>query len=167
MENSIQTVRENLGLTQVEFARLVNIPVKSIRNWEQNIRVPADYIIELVLDYVLRFKNNEANVQDAFYGPSFLEIKKKVKEVAATYNIEKIYLYGSYAKGTQTPESDIDFYMVSEIEDIEYFGVIEELRTSLNKKVDLLSNKTIKKNSPIEKEIERTGILIYERQDIH
>ena len=59
MERSIQIVRENLGLTQVEFARLVNIPVKSIRNWEQNIRVPADYIVELVLDYVLRFQSEQ------------------------------------------------------------------------------------------------------------
>lgn len=167
MGKSIQTVRENIGLTQVEFARLVNIPVKSIRNWEQNIRVPADYIIELVLDYVLRFKNAQANVKEQFHVPSFLQIKEKVKEVATTYNIERVYLYGSYAKGTQTPESDIDFYMVSDIEDIEYFGVIEELRTALNKKVDLLSNKTIKKNSPIEEEIERTGILIYERRKIH
>ncbi|MDY0100622.1 MAG: nucleotidyltransferase domain-containing protein [Bacilli bacterium] len=167
MQNSIQTVRENLGLTQVEFARLVNIPVKSIRNWEQNIRVPADYIIELVLDYVLRLKHDQEQFQEDFYIPSFLQIKEKVKQVVATHNIEKVYLYGSYAKGTQTPESDIDFYMISDIEDIEYFGVIEELRTAVNKKVDLLSNKTIKKNSPIAKEIERTGILIYERRKIH
>lgn len=167
MGKSIQTVRENIGLTQVEFARLVNIPVKSIRNWEQNIRVPADYIIELVLDYVLRLKHDQRQTQEQYYVPSFLIIKEKVNGVAAKYNIEKVYLYGSYAKGTQTPESDIDFYMVSEIEDIEYFGVIEELRTALNKKIDLLSNKTIKKNSPIEKEIERTRILIYERRKIH
>ncbi len=167
MENRIQIVRENLGLTQVDFAKLVNIPVKSIRNWEQRIRVPADYIIELILDYVLRMQNEETNSQKDNYIPSFLVIKEKIKEVVVKYNIERVYLYGSYAKGTQRPESDIDLYMVSDIVDIEYFGVIEHLRGALNKKVDLLSNKTIKKNSPIEEEIERTGILIYERRKIH
>ncbi len=167
MENRIQIVRENLGLTQVDFAKLVNIPVKSIRNWEQRIRVPADYIIELILDYVLRMQNEETNSQKDNYIPSFLVIKEKIKEVVVKYNIERVYLYGSYAKGTQRPESDIDLYMVSDIVDIEYFGVIEHLRGALNKKVDLLSNKTIKKNSPIEEEIERTGILIYERREIH
>lgn len=167
MENRIQIVRENLGLTQVDFAKLVNIPVKSIRNWEQRIRVPADYIIELILDYVLRMQNEEIYSQEHNYIPSFLVIKKKIKEVVLKYKIERVYLYGSYAKGTQRPESDIDLYMVSDIADIEYFGVIEDLRGSLNKKVDLLSNKTVKKNSPIEEEIERTGILIYERRKIH
>lgn len=164
MENRIQIVRENLGLTQVDFAKLVNIPVKSIRNWEQRIRVPADYIIELILDYVLRMQNEETYSQEVNYIPSFLVIKEKINEVVVKYNIERVYLYGSYAKGVQKPESDIDLYMVSDIADIEYFGVIEDLRRALNKKVDLLSNKTIKKNSPIEEEIARTGILIYERR---
>lgn len=166
MENRIQTVRENLGLTQVAFAKLVNIPVKSIRNWEQNIRVPADYIIELVLDYVLRFHYEQSLIEEEKFLPSFLFIKEKIKDVVSGYDIEKVYLYGSYAKGTQREESDIDLFMVSKIEDIEYFAVIEDLRNALNKKVDLLSNKTIKMNSPIAKEIERTGILIYERSKI-
>ena len=53
--------------------------------------------------------------------------------------------------------------MISDIDDLDFFGVIEDLRNVLNKRIDLLSNKTIKKDSPIYKEIERTGILIYER----
>lgn len=164
MENIIQTVRENLGLTQVQLSNLVNVPVKTIRNWEQNIRVPADYIIELVLDYVLRYNGEQISISDENAILSFKTIKDKVAQVAVKYNIEKVYLYGSYAKGRQTSASDIDLYMISDIDDIEYFGVIEDLRTILNKKIDLLSNKTIKKDSPIANEIERTGILIYERR---
>ena len=90
-------------------------------------------------------------------------IKEKVKNVFSKYNIDKAYLYGSYAKGTQTTLSDIDLYMISDIDDLDYFGVIEDLRSILNKRIDLLSNKTVKADSPILKEIERTGILIYER----
>ncbi len=163
MKNNIQTVRENLELTQIELSNILNIPVKTIRNWEQNIRVPSDYIVELIVDRILRQQKEETLKNNDDYTPSFLTIKEKVKNVVSLYNIDKVYLYGSYAKGTETAISDIDLYMISDIDDLDYFGVIEDLRSSLNKKIDLLSNKTIKKDSQIEKEIKKTGILIYER----
>jgi len=163
MKNNIQTVRENLGLTQTELSNILNIPVKSIRNWEQNLRVPSDYMVELIVDRVLRYKNENKVENKENYIPSFLTIKDKVKSVFSNYNIDRVYLYGSYANGTQTPISDIDLYMISDIDDLDFFGVIEDLRNVLNKRIDLLSNKTIKKDSPIYKEIEKTGILIYER----
>ncbi|CDR30612.1 Predicted nucleotidyltransferases [Acholeplasma oculi] len=163
MKNNIQTIRENLGLTQTEFSNKLNIPVKSIRNWEQNIRVPSNYIVEMIADCILRKRLEEYMIYDKHFMPSFLMIKEKVENVFSKYNIDKAYLYGSYAKGTQTPQSDIDLYMISDIDDLDYFGVIEELRTILNKKIDLLSNKTVKSDSPIVNEIKETGILIYER----
>ena len=76
---------------------------------------------------------------------SFIFIKVKVKQVAKNYNIDRVYLYGSYVKGEASNHIDIDLYMISDIEGIDYFGVIEDLRNALNKKVDLLSNKTVKK----------------------
>ncbi|WP_264229371.1 nucleotidyltransferase domain-containing protein [Acholeplasma laidlawii] len=164
MKNNIHTIRENLGLTQTEFSNKLNIPVKSIRNWEQNIRVPSDYIVEMIVDCILRKKLEDNTINDEKYIPSFLMIKEKGKNVFSKYNIDKAYLYGSYAQGTQTPLSDIDLYMISDIDDLDYFGVIEDLRSIVNKRIDLLSNKTVKADSPILNEIERTGILIYERK---
>ncbi len=94
---------------------------------------------------------------------SFITIKNKVSEVIRNYDVDKIYLYGSYAKGEANVDSDIDLYMISNIEGLDYFGLVEDLRNSLNKKIDLLSNKTVKKNSPIEEEIKKTRITIYKR----
>lgn len=164
MKTEIQKVRENLGLSQIELSRLLNIPVKSIRNWENDIRTPSDYIVELMTNTALTLIN-EKNLIDMNEKQvlSFVTIKKRVKSVVANYNIARVYLYGSYAKGTATSDSDIDLYMISDIDGIDYFGLIEELRTILNKNVDLLSNKTIKKNTLIEEEIKKTGVLIYER----
>lgn len=163
MKNSIQALRENLGLTQTALANRLNIPVKTIRNWEQQLREPSSYMTELVIDAMLRKQLDQHLVDDTNYIPSFLTIKEKVKSVVSHYNIDKVYLYGSYAKGNQTHLSDIDLYMVSDIDDLTYFGLLEDLRNSVNKRVDVLINKTIKKDSPIEKEVERTGILLYER----
>jgi predicted nucleotidyltransferase len=164
VNNELQKLRNNLNITQVELSKLLNIPVKSIRNWENGVRIPSNYILELITNASLSLtnekillKNNEEQVL------SFLTIKEKVKQVVSNYNIDRVYLYGSYAKGSANKESDIDLYMVSDIDGIDFFGVVEDLRNNLNNKVDLLSNKTVKENSEISKSIERTGILIYER----
>jgi len=73
---NIQTIRENLGLTQTEFSNKLNIPVKSIRNWEQNIRVPSDYIVEMIVDFILRKKLEDNMIHDEKYIPSFSMIKE-------------------------------------------------------------------------------------------
>ena len=40
---------------------------------------------------------------------SIQEISKLVEPVARTYGAERLYLFGSYARGEATPDSDIDF----------------------------------------------------------
>ena len=36
------------------------------------------------------------------------EIREKVKPIAEKYGIEKVWLFGSYARGEATEESDVD-----------------------------------------------------------
>ena len=40
------------------------------------------------------------------------EIEQLVKEIAEGYQPEKIYLFGSYANGTPTYDSDIDLFII-------------------------------------------------------
>lgn len=164
MTNVIKQIRENLKLTQLELANLLNIPLKTIKNWEQNQRTPSSYIVDLIINNILSLAN-EKNLEEENEEQilSFVTIKDKTNEIVKSYDIEKVYLYGSYAKGEANIYSDIDLYMISNVDGLEYFGLIEKLRNNLNKKVDLLSNKTVLKGSLIEKEIKKTGILIYER----
>lgn len=61
MKNYVQIIRENLGLTQSKFSNIVNTLVKSIRNWEQNISVSSDYVVEMIVDGMLR-KRLEKNI---------------------------------------------------------------------------------------------------------
>ena len=43
------------------------------------------------------------------------EIKNRIKPIAKTYGIDKISLFGSYAKGEANEESDVDFYIDKEM----------------------------------------------------
>ena len=153
--NQIKRLREIFDLTQLQLASLLGIPLKSIQNWEQGQRIPSPWVIDLIYDRALNNKQNNKVL-------TYLEIKKAVKEVASKHDIKRVYLFGSYAKGLATPNSDIDLYIESNIYGLDYFGLSEEFRIALkDHKVDMLSPKTVIKNSPIELEIKQSGILIY------
>ncbi len=164
MMNSIKQIRLNMNMTQEEVSKLIGVPVKSIRNWEQEIRKPSQWTIDLIIDRLLREKNGKVQTVDETTGIlSFLSIKKAIHEVANRYNVDRIYLFGSYAKGEASGQSDIDLFMESELFGLDYFEFIEVLREHLGKKIELLSDQTIQKSSRIDQEIQSTGILIYER----
>jgi DNA-binding transcriptional regulator YiaG len=40
-EQDVKAIRENLGLTQSEFASLIRVNVRTLQNWEQKHRHPA------------------------------------------------------------------------------------------------------------------------------
>ena len=71
------------------------------------------------------------------------------------------YLFGSYAKGRATGKSDVDILVSASVTGIEFFGLVEELRTELHKKVDVLDKNQLKGNLELTEEILKDGIKIY------
>ena len=155
--NDIKKLRELFGLTQLQLADLLGIPVKNIKNWEQGQRSPSPWVIDLIYDKTIANSQHKKVL-------SFLEIKQAVKEVAKKHDIKRVYLFGSYAKGEATPNSDIDLYMETKIKGLSHFGIAEEFREKLDdKKIDLFSPMLVIKNSRLDLEIKKSGILLYER----
>ena len=70
-------------------------------------------------------------------------------------------MFGSYAKNKATPKSDIDLLIDTEVTGLDFFGLIEELRQSLHKKIDLLKINQLNNNQELLKEILKDGIKIY------
>ncbi len=63
------------------------------------------------------------------------------------YSVASMYIFGSYAKNTQTPESDIDL-LVNFNKTVDMFDFIEleeYLSKIFNKKIDLGTPKSLKK----------------------
>lgn len=46
--NMIKRMREQTGLSQGKFAKLLDIPVANISRWEQGRSSPPDYVISLI-----------------------------------------------------------------------------------------------------------------------
>ena len=93
------------------------------------------------------------------------DIKKMLNEVLMYTEVEKAILFGSYAKNKPTEQSDIDIIIDSngKIKGLKYFAIIDMIKEKFNKDVDVIEKSEIDKNSKIEKEIERTGIVVYEK----
>jgi len=98
------------------------------------------------------------------------EIKTKfhiLEELCIKFYVLKLYLIGSYAKKEQNENSDIDFvvYFKNDLPLLDYadifFDLIKNMEIIYNKKIDLISGKSLK-NPFFISEIEKTKVLIYD-----
>ncbi len=91
-------------------------------------------------------------------------IKKYIKEISKHYNIEEVYLFGSYAKGTNHKDSDIDIAIIIN-SDNNVFDLMVELMM-LTQDIDLriephpIKVKDFEDGNPFVQEIIDTGIKV-------
>ncbi|MDR0330326.1 MAG: nucleotidyltransferase domain-containing protein [Chitinispirillales bacterium] len=73
------------------------------------------------------------------------KISEVVKTVAPQYEINQVYLFGSYARGDATEESDVDFRIVGgNIPSLFTMGgLYEDLAEPLGTRVDLVMTKNM------------------------
>ena len=94
------------------------------------------------------------------------EIKEKLEPIFEAAPIEKAILFGSYAKGLQTPSSDVDIIIDSngKLLNIYFYGVLEDITQCLDKRIDLIEISQIRKDSPIYHIVRQEGVVLYDRQ---
>lgn len=90
------------------------------------------------------------------------KIKQTIIPILQNYNVSRAGLFGSYAKGEYTEESDIDILIQldNKISLLEFVRIKLDLEDKLNKKVDLVEYKAIKprlKNRILSEEIRIYG----------
>ena len=92
--------------------------------------------------------------------------------IARTVDAEKIYLFGSYAYGTPTPESDLDLYVVLPDDGPRSTEAVSRiylaLRGKRNLPLDVLAShsamfRSRQAEATLERKIVREGELLYER----
>lgn len=96
------------------------------------------------------------------------EITEKIRPIAESYQIDKVYLFGSYARGEAAEESDIDLIISTDnLKGLRFFGFYEDLKETFQKDVDLITEEQLNRNrsSPLHQrfieEVERDRVAIY------
>ena len=96
------------------------------------------------------------------------EIVERILPVVQQYKVERVWLFGSYARGDATEKSDVDLIIKGEfVHGWDFFGLMEELKEVLQKEVDMLSENQFEhsKYAPLSKrfveEVEMDRRLIF------
>ena len=79
------------------------------------------------------------------------------------YGIRKAVLFGSYGKGSATENSDIDLLVDSGLHGLHFVAFLDEVQKAVGKNVDLFDVTHIQAGSKIDREIQQTGLVIYEK----
>lgn len=93
------------------------------------------------------------------------EIQEVIQEIGSRYGADRVYLFGSYARGDATSESDVDLRIDrGSIKGLSMGGFLLDIEEALGKNVDLLSTKCL--NSDFLSSIKNEEILLYARQGL-
>lgn len=154
---SLKQTRISKKLTQQDVANLAGISLRSYKSYENDEdrvgTIKYQYLIDLIeKTYLLDEEHGVLELND---------IKMISSPIFEKYGVDFCYLFGSYARGSAGPTSDIDLLISGEVKGIRFFGLIEELREALHKKIDGLDINQLKDNLELTKEILKYGVKIY------
>ena len=86
--------------------------------------------------------------------------ENEVKPIAAAYGVERVYLFGSYARGEATAESDLDFRIAKgKVKGFAFGGLINALLDAFGKNVDVVTTASLDRE--FLQEIAGEEVLLY------
>lgn len=154
---TLKELRKQKGLTQEKCAGYLGVPLRTYQNYEKNEGQGSEIKIKYMYDKLAQY-----GFVDEEHGILTVEaIKVACKSIFDKNRLNYCYLFGSYAKGTATEKSDVDLMVSDEVSGIRFYGLVEELREELKKKVDLISKEQLINNPELLNEVLKYGIKIY------
>ena len=154
---TLQELRKRKKLTQADCAAYLAIPLRTYQNYENNIRKQNS----LKYNYMMEKLEQYGYIDEGHGILTMTKIKEICQKIFPAHSVEYAYLFGSYAKGTATEKSDVDLLVSAEITGMQFYDLVETLRESLYKNVDLLNFEQLKGNPELVNEILRDGVKIY------
>lgn len=89
-------------------------------------------------------------------------IQNAVIPLAKRYGLERVFLFGSYARGDATEKSDVDFRIDrGAMRGIEFGGLYEDMQDALERPVDIMTTSQLDKD--FLSEIQKEEILLYDK----
>ena len=155
--NELKTIRINKRMTQQEAAARLGVSLRSYVSYEND----ETKVNSSKYRFLLHEIENIKTIDEEHGLLTKAEIKEICSDVFSQYEVEYCYLFGSYAKGTAVETSDVDLLISGGVTGLKFFGLVEQLREALHKKVDLLDISQLTNNAELLNEILKDGERIY------
>ena len=156
MENELRLKRKQLGLTQAQMAKACGVSRRTYQTYEETDLKNDTY------NDLLAQLNEIGDVEGKRYILSVKLIKSYCAYVFSNYpEVKCAYLYGSYARGEATGESDVDILVVCPAMGLRFYKMASDLEKVLFKKVDLQTHRQIGDNDSFLENLLTEGIKIY------
>ncbi len=90
------------------------------------------------------------------------ELEQYIRMLLSRYHAEYALLFGSYARGEETPESDVDLVVFGgeHFKKTNIFAFAEDLRAMTGKEVDAFEISEIDEGTPLYDSLLREGVRI-------
>lgn len=102
---------------------------------------------------------------------TFDEIKARVLPIIQKYHIPAMYLFGSYARGEATENSDLDFLVDTtgtKLTSLLQLGALYcDLEEAFGKSIDLITVRSIMQPSTMESDMDFRKNIMKERVNLH
>ena len=97
---------------------------------------------------------------------SLEEIIRIIKPFADKYHFDEIYVFGSYARGEATSDSDLDFLVVGgeNFKKTNIFALLYELSVAFDKEVDAYELCEIIPDSELYRNIMKDRVLLFSQK---
>lgn len=139
----IKKLRKTRRITQSQLGQLCGMSKSQISRMENGTLGSPETISRVLnaLDYEVKLEIIDRRSIIPPKTEDILETLRRFKESnSKKYGITKLGLFGSYARGEQTPNSDIDICVALDPPSLfKLGGIYSELHELLNKEIDIVS----------------------------
>lgn len=122
----------------------------------------AEIILNKVKDYLLQKEESQTSLKKKERESIILDLKS-LATLWEKYNLNRVYLYGSFCDLTFAKHSDIDLAIEPEIDFEDQLRLYSDINRYIKRPVDV----RLLKELPFSDKIQREGIILYERENSH
>lgn len=99
---------------------------------------------------------------------SIEEIKQILANILQNMPVYSVILFGSYAQNTANKDSDLDLIIDTKetLMGFKLYSLITKIEEAFKKNVDGFEKSEIIKDSEIDKEIKKTGVIVYNKGEM-
>ena len=161
--SNLKLARKRSGLSQKELSLLLGVPKRTIENYESGVRVPPDYVMDLLIEQINKMANKNDKFYDKTHGVySLLEIHNMSNLYFSKLDLNQVILIDDYALGMAKVNSPINFLLIGK-KCINEQKIKDDLEKIFHKNINIEWKNNSVNKLEINSQIERRGLIIYSK----